>query len=289
MSTPAENLPATPIKPGLYPDISNEQYHEGEGISSSGVKLIADKTALHFWEERINPDREKKPPTQAMKFGTAVHTLVFEPEKFELEIAVEPEVNKRTKAGQFEIASFLEANKGKTIITPSEKGLAYRIASAVRRHPTCEKILQEGKAEQSLYWNDPETGVLCKIRPDWQNPILMADLKTTVDAGPDDFERAIYNYGYHISAAMYLEGWRVAFGEDLPFVFTAAEKEPPFAVANYRIHDEALALGRKIYRQALQTYARCLEKGTERKHWHGYPLDIQTINVPAWAYRKTTP
>lgn len=285
MSTPAEKL--TDIKPGLYPDITNEQYHKGPGISSSGVKLIIEKSPLHYWERYLNPKREPDKETPDMLLGSLVHTMVLEPDNLERDWAVEPDVNKRTKAGREEVAAFYKRNQGKKIVSRDSLSRAEAIASAVRRHPKAAKIFEDGVHEQSLYWVDPDTGVLCKCRPDWWRSFMLADLKTTIDASEDGFQRAVFNFGYHISAAMYLDGVKEHTGEPLEdFVFSVVEKEPPYAVANYRINEEDIAIGRKQYKQALETYARCMEKGTERRHWPGYPLEIQPISLPPWARRK---
>lgn len=286
MSSTAEALEKT-IEPGLYSDIPNNEYHGGPGLSSSGVKKIL-RSPLHYWEEYLNPEHERKEDTDALLLGSVVHTLVLEPEKFEQEWAVAPDVNKRTKDGKAQWASFLAVaeKEKKTVIKPAIRDQATTIANAVKWHPKASQIFTDGVPEQSLYWIDPDTGVLCKCRPDWWRSNLIADLKTAIDASEEGFMRATFNMGYHISAAFYLDGVKEMYGDDLSFIFSVVEKEAPFAVANYRIHDEAIALGRKQYKQALETYARCIEKGTERKHWPGYPLELQTLNLPGWAYKK---
>lgn len=281
-----QQQPLQDIGPGLYPDIPNEDYHRSPGVSSSGAKLLQ-RSALHYWEKYLNPEREPDTPTPDMQLGSLVHTLVLEPAHLERDWAVQPKINRRTKAGKEEAAAFEKMNAGKHVVTEEQFRRSQAIAGAVTRHPKASVIFQDGVPEQSLYWIDPDTGVLCKCRPDWwRERFLIADLKTAVDASQDGFERAIFNFGYHISAAMYLDGVKQHTGEDLPFVFSVVEKEPPFAVANYHIHDEAIALGRKQYKEALEVFARCMEKGTDRRHWPGYPLELQSIDLPGWAYRK---
>lgn len=57
--------------PGIHPDLSNEDYHAGPGISKSGLWTIASKTPAHYRFE----ERAEKTPAQmsALQVGTATH------------------------------------------------------------------------------------------------------------------------------------------------------------------------------------------------------------------------
>lgn len=60
------------------------------------------------------------------------------------------------------------------------------------------------------------------------------------------------------------------------------EKLPPFAVAVYRIDEDALEAGRRMYRRALRLWAECLDRGI----WPGYSDRIESISLPAWALNQ---
>jgi exodeoxyribonuclease VIII len=108
---------------------------------------------------------------------------------------------------------------------------------------------------------------------------LIVDLKSTLDARRAAFERSIHGYGYHIQAAFYALGFEAITGEALrDFAFISVEKHPPYAVAVYRLDDAAIAHGAKLVRQALRTYAGCLE----RNYWPAYSESIETVSLPAW-------
>ena len=69
------------MKPGVYLDISNEDYHGGDGINKGLLDVVA-RSAMHartILDAANDNDRE---PTAAMVIGTALHTLVLEPENF---------------------------------------------------------------------------------------------------------------------------------------------------------------------------------------------------------------
>ncbi|MGQ3289063.1 PD-(D/E)XK nuclease-like domain-containing protein [Sphingopyxis sp.] len=69
------------MKPGVYLDLSNDEYHNGDGINK-GLLDVVDRSPMHaraLLDYANDNDRE---PTTAMVIGTALHTLVLEPEKF---------------------------------------------------------------------------------------------------------------------------------------------------------------------------------------------------------------
>ncbi|GAH01364.1 unnamed protein product, partial [marine sediment metagenome] len=65
---------------GIYDDISNADYHASEGISKSGLDLIA-KCPKKYWHKYINPERMEKEQSDAFLIGQATHTAILEPEK----------------------------------------------------------------------------------------------------------------------------------------------------------------------------------------------------------------
>ena len=64
-------------------------------------------------------------------------------------------------------------------------------------------------------------------RIDWLLPNAIVDLKTTINAAPSKFSRALIDYGYALQAAWYQEGYEALTGERLPFVKT------PFQLYRY--------------------------------------------------------
>ena len=74
------------MKPGIYENLSNEEYHgDKDAVSKSGLDLIA-KSPAHFKWAQDNPRSE----TPAMQKGTLIHTMVLEPEKVGELYAVPP-------------------------------------------------------------------------------------------------------------------------------------------------------------------------------------------------------
>ncbi|HFI8701424.1 TPA: exodeoxyribonuclease VIII, partial [Escherichia coli] len=154
------------IEPGIYYGISNENYHAGPGVSKSQLDDIADTPALYLWRKNAPVDTTK---TKTLDLGTAFHCRVLEPEEFSNRFIVAPEFNRRTNAGKEEEKAFLMecASTGKTVITAEEGRKIELMYQSVMALPLGQWLVESaGHAESSIYWEDPETGILCRCRPD---------------------------------------------------------------------------------------------------------------------------
>ncbi|WP_446918719.1 PD-(D/E)XK nuclease-like domain-containing protein [Klebsiella pneumoniae] len=86
---PAPALPAY-FEPGRYEGIPNEVYHAANGISSSMIKDA--RVSLMYYHGRHVARSIEREETDALFFGTLVHALALEPEKFDEEYVVFPGV-----------------------------------------------------------------------------------------------------------------------------------------------------------------------------------------------------
>lgn len=280
------------MKSGIYYDLPGESYHSGPGISNSGLALIA-KSPLHYWARYLDPMREPVEPTPALELGTAVHCAVLEPDRFrEAYVTIPEDAPRKPTSVQLKAknpsddtvaaiawwSEFEEKHKDAKILSRDDFAKCQRIAESIHGHDAASILFADGKAEVSIFWEDEETGVLCKIRPDWLMSSAIFDLKTTEDASPSGFTRSIFNYGYFRQAAFYLDGARAAGLDVDAFMFGAVEKSAPFASAFYYAEATMIEVGRMEYRRHLRTYAECLETG----RWPGYPARITPIGLPAW-------
>ena len=252
--------------------MNNAEYHAMPGISKSGLDLINRSPAHYRWAQDNPSD-----PTPAMRIGTLTHLAVLEPERFDAECVVMPQMDRRTKDGKLRWEEFQAQYPDHELLTSDEHTRITAIRDAVRAHPMARKLMDRIEAvELSMFWKDPQTGVDCRCRPDavLQNGTLI-DLKTTRDAGPG-FERSVRQYRYHVQAAFYGDG--MGGMEERPMVFIAVETEAPYLVSCNIIGPDSLVAGREAYRRNLDTYAKCVESGI----WPGYSDTIQTVNLPDW-------
>lgn len=265
------------VDPGIYPDISNEAYHSGPGISKSGLWTIYSQTPAHY---RFG-EREEKPE---FDFGTAVHLAILEPEKFETMVFKGP---KDRRGNNWKDAVAEAANLGKLLLTGPDFEAVQIVRDAVHADTWLRGIITGGKplVEGSAYAIDPETGLLVKCRPDLHRSDIgvMLDVKTSASASPDQFARSVVNYGYHAQEAHYTDTWRAAGGEVEAFAFIVVEKKPPYAFAVYELPPSIVAEGRAIISKAKATYAECLRTDT----WPAYPTGVQELSFQRWSYRET--
>ena len=270
------------VLPGSYPDMSNDDYHYGPGVSKSGLDWIAKCPALYRAKYITRELKDKE--TAAKAVGKATHLAVFQPEIFATEVAVAPEINRRTNAGKEEYAAFLHESAGKTIITQAEHDQVRYIADSVRRHPIAANVLKEGQAETSIFSTDQKTGELVKVRPDWMHQELLVDLKSILNASPDYFSREMWNRRYYVQSPFYLDVANQEYGGRFSnFLFICAEKEPPFLVEVYLIDQASIQAGRDEYRRCLDIYHECKTSGK----WPCYNGGkIKEIGLPVWALNQ---
>ncbi|EMZ5815832.1 PD-(D/E)XK nuclease-like domain-containing protein [Salmonella enterica] len=266
------------IQPGIYYDIPNEAYHAGPGVSKSQLDDIADTPAIYLWRKNAPVDTEK---TKSLDTGTAFHCRVLEPEEFSKRFIIAPEFNRRTSAGKEEEKTFLEecARTGRTVLTAEEGRKIELMYQSVMALPLGQWLVESaGYAESSVYWEDPETGILCRCRPDKIIPEFhwLMDVKTTADI--QRFRTAYYDYRYHVQDAFYSDGYRAQFGEIPTFVFLVASTTAEcgrYPVEIFMMGEDAKLAGQREYRRNLQTLAECLSND----EWPA----IKTLSLPRWA------
>lgn len=265
---------------GVFSGVSNEEYHTGRGVSKSDLDLVH-RSPLHYRAVFSDPVPASREETAAMIFGTAFHTAVLEPDRFTAEYAAAPECDKRTKAGKAALAEWQAANAGKTALTPEDMAAVCGMRDTVMASPIGARLVESSRHELSVYAE--MSGTLCKCRPDgWiMDEGILFDLKSTKDASANSFTKAIANYRYHVQAAWYRAVVdQLTDNSTTDFFFVAVEKEPPYAVALYQLDDISLEAGAETMRADLDAYRRAVETGK----WSGYPRQIQTLTLPAWAF-----
>ena len=213
-------IPRPTIKNIVDNVINDDNYYQDYMYTSfSMLKLLLSKSPLHFKYYSEKPITE----TAAMKFGTAFHTYLLEPEKFKKEYVREPNVDKRTTLGKQTWAKFLERFSDKKWVTESELNSIEEMAN----------ILKENKHYKEL-----------------------VDVKTTRNASPEAFGETIINQKYHMQAAYYLDGT----GLDKYYI-VAIEKAAPYGVCVYKFSKKLIEKGREEYIKGIEIMKEITTKG----------------------------
>jgi exodeoxyribonuclease VIII len=270
------------IKPGIYPHLSNEDYHaDKNSLSRSSIRDFH-RNPYYYHSMHLNPNRPAKKSTPEMILGSAFHTMVLEPDNFEKEYIIEPEkvllknTDRKTYDDYKAKCEALEKSK-LTVLTPEELVTLNSMAHALERDPRIYKLLNGGDIEKSFFWNDPGSGLLIKARPDIIHDNMIVDLKTIADASPRAFQSSMADGWYHVQGAMIRDAVRRLENRDISTVINVCvEKKYPYCVGIYIIDEEALNVGEAKYKEILLNMKSCIIN----KKFKDY--EVSTIGLPAW-------
>ncbi len=276
--------------PQLIQNLSNAEYHKRKEFSSSQIKDLGNgKTPAHFFAKHLAEDKAEKTESTDMLLGTTVHALLLEGDKFDTEFAVKEKVDGRTKAGKEYNANFAKQAEGKTVINKAMYEQAKTMSDNMKKHPVAKLLnLPNAIAEASIIYQDDETGLNLRVRPDFMIPPceqfingLIVDVKTTGEANHSAFAKTIYNFGYHISASMYCDGFMKLYDTiNRPdYLLLVVEREAPYAVIAYQLDEPTMQVGNQVLRRNLAILANCQATG----QYPAYPSEPQSISLPSWA------
>ncbi len=260
------------MQPGVYSGISSEAYHSSAGVSTSYLKEHRKAPAKARFGER----RE----TEALKLGSLIHCAVTEPERLATRYAV-------TKLDRTGTKAWEDAERqagGRILIKQADWDDALRMRDAVYRHPIARELLgAAGPVEDSFWWIDPETGVLCRGRADKiaAGMGVVVDLKSTEDASPAGFAKSVETYLYDWQNVIYTDGLAAAPGgfQAQAFVFLAIEKSYPHLVGAYELQAEDVDKARHQVREQMRSYRQCEITDT----WPGYSDTLEPLAISARA------
>lgn len=265
---------------GSYDDISNEVYHACSNFSfgSSQLKYLASTSPKHFKNKYIPYKNE--PPTEPMKIGQAFHIAVYEPDMWDQNVFVMPELNLRTKDGRENKKKYLDENEDKAVISPAQEQKVKDMAASIRAHEPAHKYLTGGVAERTYFWTDKYSNITMKCRPDYLVNDTMVELKSTFDASKQGFSRQIANLYYHLALDHYLIGIEAVDGKRPSKVrLLACENEAPYVCAVRKPAERMMAVGHYHWIQAFTD----LEIGITMDNWRGYGDDEEEIDLPIFA------
>lgn len=256
----------------LVTGMPNEAYHAYAGISKSGLDLVA-RSPAHFMYG------EKKETTRPMVIGTAIHCAVFEPDVFARDYMLMRDIKVRTASEYKQAIKTINEN---LVLVQPEADYVSGMQNGINNNVHAKEILDMPRwSEIACFATDKETGVLVKCKFDTLLHSLDAvDLKKTQDASQIQFEKSIGSYRYHVQAAFYTDVFEWSTGLKLnSFKFLAVEERLPHFSKIYQCDTEAVNYGRKLYREALNTYSECMKSGD----WPMPDGALEYVGLPYWA------
>ncbi len=218
------------IEPGIYFDMPEALYHSLPYLSSSFLKKYSDSPAEALLKFESTPD---------MQIGSALHSYVLEgKDAFHKAYTVmfESDLSKNSTAYKTKVDEFYQTVQGKNVLPATTKKLKTMdviegVHSSLMAHPAAKELLSQSyEAELTLIWDDPLTGLRCKVRIDryLKEVAVLLDLKKCADVVK--FINQICTLHYDIQVSWYIRG---CFACGLPvnkFAFIGVEDAAPFKV-----------------------------------------------------------
>lgn len=266
-------------------DMPAELYHQHPALSSSGArKLLPPSCPAKFRYDRDHG----QPPKRDFDFGKAAHKRVLG--VGEDVVVLDFDNYKSGKAQEQRDQAYAD---GKVPVLARENAVIDAMAKALADHPYAGALFNPGrggKAEQSAFWTDTDTGVDCRARFDWlpdvdrRGRLLIPDYKTAAEADPVEVGSTLHRFGYAIQAAWYLDAVAaLGLAERAAFLFVYQEKAAPYLVTVAELDAQALLYGRHYSRVARRTFAECIASG----RWPGYSDDNPIIaSLPGWVLNR---
>lgn len=227
------DMPVIPRVETGWLDVPNAIYHNDTRyrytMTNSGLKEL-ERSPAHWLAWRTSEPQVPKRADNALHFGKAFHSWMLG-EAHKVLPVEKPDLSKADTQDIIEVWP-----KQFNALAQMELALhECEIASLIVNHP-------HAIYEKAGFFKDPQFDIVGSIKPDIRIPSLgiIADLKTTVNAGILGFSRSVRTYKYHWQAFHYLRGANVIDeGENTydSFLIIAIEKEPPYGCMVYNLSE----------------------------------------------------
>lgn len=272
------------LVPGLYDDISEDDYHADPSdvisLSHSIAHVLISKAPLHAHHRhpRLGGEAERR-ATAAMTRGQIIHKLLLGRGRDFLEIEEADYKSHRARAAkEGAIADGLIPLLSRELEEYSAAAGIYRTKLRQRREPI------EFKGPTELTGIFDHRGVRCRIRVDHWNgtELVIDDVKTCITANPRDIASSMVKYGSDIQAVLYKAGIETLIPEVAGRVrsrFIFLEEAPPYDVVVIEPSGKMVDFGEGRMKRAIDVWARCIAAND----WPGYSSDTIRLDPPGWA------
>jgi hypothetical protein len=262
-------------------DLTSADYHSiKEAVGSTSLKKVLESPLEYQYY--INAPREDK---STFDFGTAMHSVVLEQDA--TTFICGPDVNKNTK--EWKEAKAKAQEDRKIILDPEQYADVMRGFEMFCAHPIAHKLVSQCQyIEKSGFYLDQKSGLWCQFRPDGYcandtHGDYIFDYKTARSITQHSIDSAIAEYGYHISAAHYIEGVKAVTGREIKHFYMCFQKNNgSMDVVVKLLDEESIRVGKDLRDKCLMIIADCKDKGA----WPGLSDSIEACGLPAWAVSK---
>jgi exodeoxyribonuclease VIII len=256
------------------------QYHADTSRVSNSMLSLLKRSPRLFYEQYILG--KKSEPTEAMRFGSYLHTLVLEPLKIPERYYVMPKVDRRTKEGKNAYLDAINAAATKEVISMDDAELAELCANSILTHSSFQlfvPLIDDAVIEQPILFKC--WGHDCRCKPDMVHidSGICFDIKTAKGASPRAFATSVADFGYHRQAAFYLHALEQQYEKEFRFMFVVVETTAPYESAIYELDREAIRKGFDELCTLLDEYRMRLSMND----WSSeFTKGVNTLSLPKW-------
>ena len=292
------------IPNGIHTDITIEQYHANRTHLSATTLKKARESLKHFhWFREGKIVQEDKPH---FSFGNAFELALLDPKDYlnkvvvmpenewiEGALAEKPELQKPRNSGYYQkaYAKFTEENKGKYTINDTGKesfDVIEEMLSSCYQDKYIQGLIKNTEYQLSLFWDDPQTGIKLKTRPDIckRKKNVIVNVKTTEDGSPTGFSKDMVKYDYPLQAIIEMSGClNTGLMDEIDlYLWLVCEKVAPFNATIYEFRKE----DHGAVRDSLQFTLDRIKKSEEQNKWPGYSdradneYGVLHARIPLW-------
>jgi hypothetical protein len=227
------------------------------------------------------------------EWGSLVDCIVLDEDRFDSRFAIKPETYPSEKGGEKPWSGnstwckeWIREQGDKICITNETWRDAFSAADRLKKDLIIGPLLETSDFQVyvTAEYHDEKTGIVVPVKalidivPRKSLACSLIDSKTARDANPAQWGRVVNARGYHVQAALHLDCYNSATGEDRDeFRHIVQENFAPYEVSKPNLDSSFINLGRARYIDALKLYAKCLKSNS----WDSYD-DLQRENYDGW-------
>ena len=242
-------------------------------ISNSKIQKILNSPAKYFSYYGENIKSEK---TAAMREGEIIHEAILRPNEFEKRLVVSEFENYRTKLAQEWRDGLMRVRPDVLICTKEEIEDYKRLIGSVMSNKVVRNIIEKSTKETHGYAEDPISGAILYSRPDIVTKDgMICDLKTTISASPDRFNKDQFfnGYGMQLSFYNYVHGIITGKHTEQNAFYIVVEKEYPHITCVYTLNAQFEKMADIKIRKGIDTiqhYMNIDPMFKDKLKWPGY-------------------
>ena len=296
------------IKPGVHTDISIEDYHaDCDYLSATNIKWARKSLSEFHYNMSKKVNGEEQERKSHFDFGNVFELALCDPKGAFVEKVVireddmwvsearnaQPDIKvlRNSKTYQERSKEFERNINGRYVINDigkeSYECIEHMIESCIK-DKIINALLANMEYQVSCFWEDPETGIKLKTRPDIckrKNNVIV-NVKTLDDGSPQSFSRELAKYDYPLQATIEMRGVIASGLMDHvdKYFWLVCEKSPPYNATIYNFDQKDWG----YCDDELNYLLVKLKKAKEQNLWPGYSdradnqYGILTAEIPLY-------